>query len=384
MSRTISLFLSLILLFQFSAFAQDAGPAKGGILSVVKEIYVEGSIDNKSVFMVYGFENSLEDSKDLMEKAISLRSIKDLGKMFNNKDHDKDYFNSVEEGSDFSKEAFSLSAASAKGTYQWPSNSVKRMKKSFALSMENGQDAYYNSKNQVTGTLKYSGHAIWAVVKGAYFLVVEVPAVEISAVAILSGSAVAGAASVPGSLILHTLRIGLKTTGMVLRAGLNTASAGIALSYSAASTTIASAATLIAFGAVQSVKGIVYLAKLPANLSHPIKVTKATEIDLNQQKDLADKAKTALSSLSSETVQLTLKDSKITKYRSSFELSLNKSIKADISISLSVENQKVNIDASAKKSLIEFFMAQGASKADAKEAGTKLLNNIIETILLYN
>ena len=309
MMKTIKLntILALVLSFLFvsnSAWSQDSDSdvtSKGRTFgNTVKEIFMQGSIDGNSMFMVLGFERASEIAGNAARNAIDIENLRDIRRDAQdaggdvvrglwNSEHDGDMVDAVSSGARFS-------SSQAKKILANPLKSLAKIPNAYKTQFQHAREAYYETDNQILASVQYAGHAVWANVEGAYYLVVEAP---IRMVTHLLGAAI----GVPGAVALQAAGIALRFTvdaigltfkigGQLIRTVANAAVGIASLVYSGVSTGVAIAATSIAAGAVGAVNGVAWL------VSAPIKAWNGTYIKLQVERN--DRSLDQITSLLSE------------------------------------------------------------------------------------
>jgi hypothetical protein len=384
MKKKFSLVLLTIGLLTFSTgttWAQDGKKSKT-IGATVKEVFLKGSIDGKSLFMVYGFGDFLKDVKenaDIMQNPIEIDDLKDLGAIVNAKDHDDDYVAAVKEGIEFTPEAYDFMKDGMQNAVKWPWKSIKKIPGSYKVSFDNARDAYHHSDSSISGVFKYAGHAIWANVKGVYYLVVEAPVAIAGGLGQMALGALGTTLALPGAIAIQTLRIGFKTLGITIKAGWtitkNAARVIVAFAtgaYSLATSTIATSAALITAGVIGVYKGGRFLiVELPKSLVRPIKVKKLTEVGLDDQEEFSKKVLEALkdSNIGNRILNAT---NSVKEYSSKIIIDLKvgaNKIKA-IVLKLSIKNKLVLIKAEATRKYMNALKKLDENK-DVKKSQIK-------------
>ena len=92
------------------------------------------------------------------------------------------------------KEFRSNFKASFINIFSKPWDSLKKIPESYREDFDLAAEAYHKSDSRVAGAVKYSGIAVWANIKGAYYLVIEAPVKMVAnatAVALLPAAALA-------------------------------------------------------------------------------------------------------------------------------------------------------------------------------------------------
>jgi hypothetical protein len=376
--KMMNLTLAFLMLFGLQAFAQDNNTSDDNVAEAVGEIFVKGSIDGKSLFMVYGFQDSIRDIKGLAKNSVKMDELVDIGQAVYDDGHDEDYIHALKEGGKDTAKMAKATANSAKNIAKYPWKSLKRMKKSYEVSFDNAKDSYYHSSNQVAGAAKYAGHAIWANVKGAYYLVVEVPVVTAVAIGATVVNGAATVLAVPAAVVVQTLKLAWRVMKVGIRLVFNTAVIGISAAYSAVSTTTAATVTIAAAGGLAVLNGVKWVVSLPGRLFNPIQAKIKTEIDLDKQQEFAKKIEDILSTSFVMPQELRLLDSKISKYSSKF--TLGRKDKKEITIKLSIAKKKVEIAVSATRKFMKSLRSEKESKQEAKEQTQAVLEEVLNLI----
>lgn len=367
-----------------SVVDQVDGEGKNDIGKTLKEIYLKGSIDGKSLFMVYGFEKASKDMSHIMKNAVSMKQLRNIGKAVNNKDHDGDYVDAVKEGADITSDIIDQYPEDVKDYMKWPWKSIKRMKKSYKISFDNARDAYYHSSNPIGGSVKYAGHAIWANVKGAYYLVVEIPVTTAAAIGVTVGEGALIPLAVPLAVVIQTLNVAWKTFVFLARTAIvvpfKVTVAAVEGTYAFISTTTAATVTLVAAGGLAVYKGARWLVyTLPKKFTSPIEVQAGSQVGVDDQEEYAAKvSKNLEQSVLSNDLKLT--QQKIKEYTSKFTLSSGTIAKA-VSISLGIDHQKVKVSALASKAFIKSLKTEGRTRDEVKQEVEELLQKIVDQII---
>ncbi|MFY7991886.1 MAG: hypothetical protein ACOVP4_01220 [Bacteriovoracaceae bacterium] len=376
--KILNLALAFLMLLSTQAFAQNSSE-DDNVAEAIGEIFVKGSIDGKSLFMVYGFNDAIRDIKGLAKNSVKMDDLVDIGQAVYDDGHDEDYIGAVKEGTKATGEMAKATGKSAQNIAKYPWKSLKRMKKSYKVSFDNAKDSYYHANSPVTGAAKYAGHAIWANVKGAYYLVVEVPVVTAVAIGATVVNGAATVLAVPATVVLQTLKLAWRVMKVGIRFAFNTASMAISGAYSVLSTTTAATVTVVAAGGLAIVKGLKWTVSLPGKIFNPIQISSLTDIAVDQQEEFAKKAEDILTTSLVLTEDLALIDSKISKYSSKFTLGRNG--KSEVTIKLSVVKKKVKIAASATRKFMKSLRDAGESKKDARQDAKEVLETLIASLL---
>lgn len=383
------LVLSLLLSVNSTVNAQDT------IGQTIKEIFLKGSIDDNKLFLVVGLEKGSEILIDGAKNVVDLENIKEIGRDLNedlgdyrtaifNKEHEGDIVDAIKTGIEVSKET-------GKEIVNAPLQSLKKIPQAFKISMESAREGYYESESRMNGTLKYTGHAVWATTKAGYYLVIEAPA---RAILNLAATVVA----TPVSVGTHVLSMGLnlawdagkyslKIGSHLVRSIVSGVYALTAFGYSAISTTVAITATTVAAGAVALFDGAKWLVLQPFKLFNPARAKIATNRTADELNDVINQIKELASngSLQDFGVNTGYAQTKVDQYKAEivlFNNSLGENKKA-LTIKLKVSKGKVIIYAKVKNSLAGDLYDGSASKEEqSKRSFKKDLGEKLKLILM--
>ncbi len=285
-----ALILGLLFTTNF-AWAQDSdsdvtsrGQSFG---NTVKEIFMQGSIDGNNMFLVLGFDQATDIAGDAIKNAIDIENLRDIRRDAQetgadvvrglwNSEHDGDMVEAVTAGARFS-------SSQAKKILANPLKSLAKIPQAYKTQLQQARRSYYETDNQILASVQYAGHAVWANVEGAYYLVIEAP---IRMATHLLGAAI----GVPGAIALQAAGMALRFTidaigltfkigGQLIKTVANAAVAVASLVYSGVSTGVAIAATTVAAGAVGAANGIAWI------VSAPIKAWNGTYVKLQIEKN---------------------------------------------------------------------------------------------------
>lgn len=354
---SISKFTMLIfaLIFTLQGFAQTEDRANTTV-DTIKEVFLKGSIDGDHMFMVLGMEKGTKISKKILETMINGEDLEDLA------DSARNVGEAVVDMQDIVKK---------------PWKSLKKIPKSYKVDFERAQAAYYGADNQIAGVLKYSGWAVWANVKGAYYLVVETPAVATYEIA-KSGLKIAW----------RITGLGFTVAGKAVQAALGVIASAAVITYSTVSSSIATTATLVAAGGVAVFKGGKWLiVTMPGQIFKPVHAEIATGEDYTTQEVLAKK----VADFTQENAEMFGKNAlvvfDINKYKSEYEVMLtnakDKAFKA-FSLRTFIKNKKIFLKLEATRDYLRFEKHleenDGMSGREVKQKIQSELNQILETI----
>jgi hypothetical protein len=396
----LNLFLVLSLMISsFSTFAQDAEKKEQNLIQTVGEVMLKGSIDGKSIFMVYGLGDMAEDVKSIgksmdLKDVIDMEGLEETGLAIYNKDHIGDIVGTVKMGAKAVKPSLNFAKDGLENIKDFPLKSLKRMKNSHQVSFENAREAKAGADNELTGVIKYSGHAIWAHTKNAYFLIVEVPVVAAAAVLQTLSGVVGAALAVPGAIVLSALKITFQAAGTAISTtvrigwrGLKVGAMGVMAAYSTVSAGVATVATLVAAGGVAIVKGTKFvIVDLPKKLLRPASAKVATDIAFEEQEEFAKRALETIKTNSALSNNIGNIKKTIAKYKSKITISLKvgaKTVKAFI-LNLNIKNKLVQIkgEASRKyfKALRNLDSNSDRSRKEIKKQIQAELDELVELI----
>ncbi len=301
--------LGLVSATTLMAPSQAQAGVSSNVLETAGEVFLKGSIDGKSMFMVLGMKDAKDSVKDIMDWAVDEQDLTDLRDDITNKSHNGDFADAAKDGADLSKEA-------AQQFFSTPWKSLKEIPKAYRVSFDRAQEAYYGSKNPVAGALKYSGWAVWANIQGAYYLVIEAP-VEFVALS------VATVGAVPAAIALHGIVIAWDVTKVVVKFTAGVVASAAVATYAFVTSSTATALTLIAGGAVGVFKGGKWLFYgLPYSLFHPVQVENLTGFAFADEQTFANFALEYLKARQAS-MHLVAVASEIGKYNSRVTLSLS-------------------------------------------------------------
>lgn len=293
--KQVKLLILLTILSVNSAFATDKG-AIGEIPETVKEIFLKGSINDDSLFLVLGLEDAHDVSKNILKHAVDLETLKDIGgdtgrairntgRQIYNRNHDGDIIDDISEAGKFTVE-------NAENIFKTPWRSLSKIPGAHRAIMGQARDARANSTNEAAGLLKYSGLAVYAKFKGAYFLVIEAPVLFLSELAATS-------LAVPATLLYNAVSIPLgftvKVGAQVLRLGWQATKGVLAgavslgvIGYSAVSTSIAATVTTSAYLLSGAVKISIKALSLPFKLGQKARSSLQTAINYKKLEALSE------------------------------------------------------------------------------------------------
>lgn len=269
----IVLLLGFILSALAPSWAQDSEVSKDkkSYADAVKEIFVQGSLDGNSLFMVLGFSDAVKIAGDSINHAIDIENLRDIRRDVVeagsdvvqglwNADHNGDMVDAVQNGAQFS-------SSQAKKILANPLRSLKKIPAAYRAQFQDARSAYYETDNQILASVKYAGLAVWANVEGAYYLVIEAPirmATHIVGAAIgVPGAVAIQAAGIALRLSVDAIGLTLKIGGHLLKSVISAVYGVSALAYSGISTGVAITATTVTAGAIGVVNGAKWLVTAP-------------------------------------------------------------------------------------------------------------------------
>jgi hypothetical protein len=342
------LILIMVLMTQMMAWSQTETTT----LDTVKEVFLKGSIDGDSMFMVLGTADGYKMSKDMMRDAINMDDL-------------------MEVGDDVKKLGKTISKFDEVIKKPW--KSLKKIPKAYKVDLEKAQDAYYSADNQISGVLKYSGWAIWAQVEGAYYLVIEAPVVMASQV-VAHGT----------TLAWKVAGLGLRVTWNLIKPAVGLIASTAVMTYATISSGIATTATLIAAGGVATFKGGKWLVvTLPSKLFKPVSAKIPTLYTFENQMELAKKIQELLTNpndLFEDTITV---ESMLGKYKSEFKIQFEKNAMKAFELRTVIQNKKVELKLEASRAYFKEFRKEheGMSHAEAKEKIQQEMDIILQKII---
>ena len=336
-------------------------------MQTIGEVFLKGSIDGKHLFMVLGVKDALKADKKIAEWAVDEKDLKDLADDVYNPEHHDDAVSRVRKGAEISKEAAPM-------ILSLPWKSLQKIPKAYRVDFDHAQNAYYSSKNPVSGVLKYSGWAVWANIQGAYYLVIETPIEFV-------GMTLATVGAVPAAAVWE----GLVVVGDAGKIVFKYASGAIAVlavdAYSLVSATTATTLTAVTASGIGIYKGAKFLFYgLPHRMTYPVAIEQKTDFAMSHQEEIA---RIAQSVIVKEMPQVKVRG-QIGKYKSTFTLSVADRDGTEAKMGrvlVGVKRDNVVIKVEFKRSYLKSRMAQeNADKTNVKQAlfeeGEKLIDSI--------
>lgn len=169
----------------------------------MEAVYSQDSGDGESSKIIIALKKDARIIRQIMNNAVGLDEILELRKLINNEQHNDDFVAEFRAGKEISKEAFPE-------ILKAPLRSFKKAPRSFKVTMEQARDIYQNTPSHFAGGVRYTGIAVWAVVKGSYYLVIETPFM-------LLKNAVLTVAAIPFKITVQVAEIGIKFTYHVVK-----------------------------------------------------------------------------------------------------------------------------------------------------------------------
>lgn len=271
------IFLSLVLNLFFGLLLTPYANAGESSFPKVKDVFLKGSHDGEKMWLVLGFENAAKISKGLIKESTDMSSLKSIWDEVHNDEHDDDLYDDLGDALEFSTDV-------APHIFKGPWKSISRIPNSFKVSFSRGKEAYHNADNIVTGAASYLGHALWANVKGGYYLVVEAPTR-----ALLNTFSTIGA--IPFVVSMKIASITIKLTYQVAHTVGHLVAAALTAAYSGISTTIAYAVKMSKASVVAIYNGLKFVVAAPISLFRPVYYKIKTELDRDKIAALASHMK---------------------------------------------------------------------------------------------
>lgn len=367
--------------------------ANAGYGDAIKEIFMKGSINGQSMFMVLGFEKANKIFKKSMKEAIGIEELQKIGHSVVEL---KDDFKPIYNGGDNDLvehvgKAAKMSKKFAKEIFKGPWRSLKKIPSAYEVSFDAAREAYYESGNEALGSLKYAGHAVWANIKGSYYLVIEAPAkIAFNTFAAVAAIPLAIGYDLSRTAINLTLGVGglVVNISAFLVNALYEGSKGILTSlYAGLSTGVAIVATTTASGVVSTYLGAKWLIRRPLYWLNPYRVTLKTEISMDRIEELSELfsqgfAKDILDKLQVKNFKGKNNGDdlsrKIILYaKNNLKSKPQKALVVDLSITKKKIKIYAYIDFKHMKRLKRIFKSEGMSKKEIKDNLQKLLQQYI-------
>lgn len=353
--------LALVLLFIFSAniFASDKYPPS-------KEVFLKGSLDGKSIFMVMGFDKARDINSKIFSATFDKNNVVELGSLINNEDHDNDFAGEIVEGAQISKKHFSKIITS-------PWKSLSKIPRRFKVNMQKAQEEYYTSKSPGTGAVEYAAIGVWAVLESSYYLVIESPLA-------LAGNLVITSLAIPFKITVQIGKVVLKALKNILYPiGGAIAIAGVT-TYSLLSTGVVELALVVNKQLGNVGKGLKYVfSDLPKKINYPITIEKLLNVDLKFQKEVFDIVKEQillLSPLYGVSLVTEVVMDKESKFKSILYAVVNtpKGVIKSFKVKTVTQSKKVLLSLSMTKDFYRFLKSE--AKIDKKELKSNIKNSM--------
>lgn len=351
-----SIFITLLFVFSFNVLAGNDMPKS-------KEVFLKGSIDGKSLFMVLGFDKAKEINSKNFSSTFNKDNVVELGSLINNSSHDNDFAGEIEEGANVTKKHFGKIISS-------PWRSLSKIPRRFKVSMQKANERYYTSNSPELGAVEYAATGVWAVLESSYYLVIESPVA-------LAGNLIITSLAIPFKITVQIGRVVLKALKNVLfPIGGAIAIAGVT-TYSLLSTGIVELGLVINKQLGYIGIGLKFVfSDLPRKINYPITIEKLLNIDLKYQKDLFEILKQrvlASGILESEKLDPNLVIKKESKFKSIFYAVIQTSkgpIKAYKITSLA-KKKRVQLTVSMSKKYFNYLKSQTELKKSELKAQVK-------------
>ncbi len=357
--------LLVLLLILTSAFA-DNGPREieqdQSYGEVLRDIYQNGELDDRSIFMVLGFEQAKEFAGDIGSYITSTDDLRDIGVEI--KDGGKDFLEILERTPRIVKGAAKYSIDTLKEVITAPKDTLSKIPTAFKVSMNYARAGYYESESEVIGGFKYAGHATWFLVKGSYYLLLEAPARAVLAAGF-------GAFAVPGAVVLNGIYASYKlvvgTANAAIYLSFETVKTVAAivgqvatLAYSALSTTTVAVVTSVIALPVYIFQGIKNVSKLVS-----LKLIKSTILSSNLDLVL-DTAEQSLKELA-EQLKLTGLEMKFRRVGKTYRVYLKKGKTTLVRMKISTNRTKARFKTYFNRDLYRQLKEQGYDKESLNE-----------------
>lgn len=397
-SLSVLLFSAIVTLLSFSTSPllaadfdateeQKERSAVGQLAYTVSEVFLRGSIDGQSLFIVYGVENMVNHMSDWLPHAIGMNDLRAIGNGFYNSENKNDYVHAFNTGVRETADYLEISGRTIPKIFEWPWRSLKKIPEAYKVSFQNARDSYYASENILEGSLKYGGHAVWANVQGAYYLIIEVPVTAATATLLSATYLGLAAQAIPNKLLFQTVENGFQIAYRAVKFGFVTGTTAVAASYSVVSSTTAAVVTFgagVGVGAYQAAKWAVYTK--PRDLFGPERIYAKAQTELSTE----DFARLVKENFSNDPKLGPMMESRIGQYRSTFTLytrnQSGKKIKfADVNIRASRGNPGlVNINVEASISYRRMLQReQDIDSSKAREIRAAQMGELLNRILVH-
>lgn len=239
----------------------------------VKEVFMKGSTDGESVFMVLGLDKGIEISKKILDKTIELEKISELKDRINNENHQNDYRSEIKDGKEFADEH-------VREILKAPLRTLRKIPGTYRLTLDLAKEAYENTPNHVAGGVKYGAIAVWAHFKGAYYLVIETPTRFFY-------NLFATTLAVPYKITMQSLEIGVRFSWYSLKALGGIIASGAVSTYAVISSSLNTFLYIVKEGGLLLLRGGEFLAvDLPRSLKFPITLNQVVEINPEKEQSV--------------------------------------------------------------------------------------------------
>ncbi|MBT5093572.1 MAG: hypothetical protein HOM21_04985 [Halobacteriovoraceae bacterium] len=395
MNAIKNLTLSVAMLFSIIA-VENTAKAEGGYPAAVKEIFLKGSLDGKRLFMVLGFEDAKTVFDKSLKEAVNLKDLRDIGEDIKDLPANfKPIYNGGEDDiQQHVGEAAEFSKKEAKQIFKAPFKTLQKIPQAYSVQMDRAREAYFETENQIAASVKYAGHAVWANVEGAYYLVIEAPAKALfhSMTTLLAVPAVI-ALDVAHSAALMTWDLGkitLKVSYQLTKAIYQGGKAVVTAAYAGISTGVAILATSVAAGAVGVAVGVQWIASRPIYIANPSRLTLETKIEGKGLIELRSKFAQKVDSETLDKLGVNAKkvqtsgdrlSSKVILYHKTEKGKLKKAVKVKITVNKGKVKIYTFVYAGQVRRLKKIMKAKGKSRKEIRQELKELLAaNIVNTV----
>ncbi|MEO5971708.1 MAG: hypothetical protein ABIQ95_17420 [Bdellovibrionia bacterium] len=264
---------SLMPLAGVSAFAQDVHSQTS--IEVAHDIFMKGSIDGKHTWIVLGVEEGFRMAKETLEHTVDSNELLNLRNDFYDPKHVHDVYGAALWSKDNARKY-------APNILNRPWKSIEGIPQVFRVNFEKANDAYYHTDSPLVGSMKYSGWAVWTMIEGAFYLVIEAPSEAVF-------STLETGVKVAGPLILSPLMITWDATKVAFPLVFCPIVAAAVGGYSVISSSTSAVASLVYSGGVATFNGMKWMVyDLPRYSIYPVLAEFRTEFGVDSQQALAD------------------------------------------------------------------------------------------------
>lgn len=169
----------------------------------MEAVYSQDGADGESSKFIIALKKDAKIIRQIMNQAVGLEDIIELRKLFNNEQHNDDFNAEYNAGKE-------IVDAALPEILKAPLRSLKKAPKTFKVTMEQARDIYNNTPGHVAGGIRYTGIAVWAVMKGSYYLIIETPFM-------LFKNATLAVAAIPFKITVQVAEIAIKFTYLVVK-----------------------------------------------------------------------------------------------------------------------------------------------------------------------